>query len=70
MLGLALQAWNGDLYDISNTGLNLLTTVNTYIFNITEMLGEVVDILSFLMSYWYFIEEAGRYLLKTILHFP
>ena len=70
MLGLALQAWNGDLYDISNTGLNLLRSVNTYIFNITEMLGEIVDILSLLMCYWYFTEEAGRYLLKTILHFP
>lgn len=70
MLGLALQAWNGDLYDISNTGLNLLRSVNTYIFNITEMLDEIVDILSLLMCYWYFIEEAGRYLLKTILHFP
>ena len=70
MLGLALQAWNDDLYDISNTGLNLVTSVNTYIFNITEMFGEIVDILSLLMCYWYFIEEAGRYLLKTILHFP
>lgn len=70
MLGLALQAWNGDLYDILNTGLNLLRSVNTYIFSITEMLGEIVDILSLLMCSWYFIEEAGRYLLKTILHFP